>query len=119
VLPTLRTQDINSLCRRFQVERLELFGSAVRPDFDPEHSDLDFLAWFPANYDFGPWMIQLQEFEDEQALPLQRPADVVLDSALPNPRFRHEAAKTRTLIYDTSKTDRAWRVIQNRCPVAA
>src|SRR5437868_4983824 len=40
-LPKLR-----SLCRRFHVRRLELFGSAAREDFDPARSDLDFLVAF-------------------------------------------------------------------------
>ena len=34
---------IEGLCLRFGVERLEVFGSAVGGDFDPERSDLDFL----------------------------------------------------------------------------
>jgi predicted nucleotidyltransferase len=36
-----------ALCRRFGVERLQLFGSAVRAaDFDPTRSDVDFLVTF-------------------------------------------------------------------------
>jgi len=36
-----------ALCRRFGVERLELFGSATRAaDFDPTRSDVDFLVTF-------------------------------------------------------------------------
>jgi len=103
MLPTLSIQAIESLCRRFDIERLELFGSAVGADFDPERSDLDFLVWFPADYDFGPWMTRLQEFQNELATLLQRPVDVVLETALRNPWFRCEAAKTRTLIYDASQ----------------
>ena len=35
-----------TLCRRFHVRRLELFGSATRKDFDTQRSDLDFLVDF-------------------------------------------------------------------------
>jgi predicted nucleotidyltransferase len=35
-----------ALCARYGVRRLALFGSALREDFDPEHSDLDFLVEF-------------------------------------------------------------------------
>src|ERR1700722_9056094 len=36
-----------ALCRRFGVERLEVFGSAVRDaGFDPKRSDADFLVTF-------------------------------------------------------------------------
>jgi predicted nucleotidyltransferase len=95
--------EIEALCRRFHVERLELFGSATGADFDPERSDVDVLVRFSADYDFGPWMSRLQEFEEELAALFQRPVDVVLESALRNPWFRREAEKTRTLIYDASQ----------------
>ena len=38
---------IFAICRRFGIQRLEVFGSAARADaFDPEHSDADFLVEF-------------------------------------------------------------------------
>jgi uncharacterized protein len=37
--------DIEDLCRRFGVKRLELFGSAARGDFNAE-SDIDFFVEF-------------------------------------------------------------------------
>ncbi|HTV61979.1 MAG TPA: nucleotidyltransferase domain-containing protein, partial [Verrucomicrobiae bacterium] len=33
-------------CRQFGVGRLEVFGSAVRGDFNVQNSDLDFIADF-------------------------------------------------------------------------
>jgi predicted nucleotidyltransferase len=39
-------QQISELCRRHQVKRLELFGSAARGEFEPGRSDLDFLVEF-------------------------------------------------------------------------
>lgn len=39
--------EIEALCRRFGVQRLEVFGSAARgDDFDPTKSDADFLVTF-------------------------------------------------------------------------
>ena len=38
--------EIDSLCRRHGVRRLELFGSAARGDFNPKTSDLDFIVEF-------------------------------------------------------------------------
>ncbi len=38
--------DLIRLCRRNGIRRLELFGSAARDDFQPAHSDLDFIATF-------------------------------------------------------------------------
>ena len=35
---------IVTLCQRFRVRQLEVFGSAAKGrDFDPAHSDVDFL----------------------------------------------------------------------------
>ena len=43
-----RNRDaIAETCRRYNVARLEVFGSAVRgADFDPDRSDADFLVTF-------------------------------------------------------------------------
>jgi len=41
-----RMHELEALCERHQVERLALFGSALREDFDPESSDLDFSVEF-------------------------------------------------------------------------
>lgn len=91
------------LCRQFQVERLELFGSAAGANFDPNSSDTDSLVKFPAGYDFRPWMTHFQKFQQRLSELVERPVDLVLESALRNPWFRREADKTRTLIYDASQ----------------
>ena len=38
--------ELNQLCQRFKVHRLELFGSATAGSFDPATSELDFLVEF-------------------------------------------------------------------------
>ena len=39
--------DIAAICQRYAIRRLEVFGSAARAnDFDPDHSDADFLVEF-------------------------------------------------------------------------
>ena len=41
----IHRHDIAELCRRFHVNRLEVFGSAARgSDFDPARSDVDLLV---------------------------------------------------------------------------
>ncbi len=39
-------EELEEVCRRFHVRRLDLFGSAASDDFDPAGSDLDFLVEF-------------------------------------------------------------------------
>ncbi len=93
-----KRQELERVCRRRRVHRIELFGSAARPDFDPARSDLDFLVTFQeldldqyADAYFGL-------LEDLQAL-FQRPVDLVVASAIQNPYFRQAVESTRTLLY--------------------
>ena len=47
----MRRRDIAELCRRFHVNRLEVFGSAARgSDFDPARSDVDLLVTYEFQY---------------------------------------------------------------------
>ncbi len=41
-----KRRELEALCERRGVECLALFGSALRDDFDPEKSDLDFPVTF-------------------------------------------------------------------------
>jgi hypothetical protein len=38
-------EELQALCRRLHVQRLDLFGSAARGDFDPERSDMYVPHW--------------------------------------------------------------------------
>jgi hypothetical protein len=93
-----KRDQIERICRRHGVRRIELFGSANGVGFDVAHSDLDFLVTFQelefnhyADAYFG-----LQE--DLQAL-FQRPVDLVVSSAIQNPYFRQSVESSRTLVY--------------------
>jgi predicted nucleotidyltransferase len=39
-------ERIAEFCNTRGIRRLSLFGSVLRPDFDPDHSDVDVLAEF-------------------------------------------------------------------------
>ena len=41
---TRKSKELRLLCAEYEVEALELFGSAARDDFDSEKSDLDFMV---------------------------------------------------------------------------
>jgi predicted nucleotidyltransferase len=45
-VPQPQLDAIADACRRHQVLRMHLFGSALRDDFDPSRSDLDLLVEF-------------------------------------------------------------------------
>lgn len=96
---------IVALCRTYGIERLELFGSAATEAFDPARSDVDFLVEYPRGYDFGPWLARHQDLEADLSGLLGRDVDLVMMAALRKERFRREADKTRTVIYDAGAVE--------------
>jgi uncharacterized protein len=86
------------LCRRYDVRRLDVFGSAVSDQFNPEQSDLDFLVEFN---DYTPdnaadrYFGLLFDLEDL----FGRKVDLVSDKSIRNPFFREAVDRTRVLLY--------------------
>jgi len=77
--------ELDELCRRFRVRRLDLFGSAASDDFDAERSDLDFLVEFePDALSFDAYFGLKESLE---AL-FGRGIDLVEPSAIRNPYFK-------------------------------
>ena len=93
-----RIADLERLCVRYQVRRLDLFGSAATGAFDAETSDLDFLVEFePAVH--GVFFDMIVELESL----FGRHVDLVMESAIRNPYFRQSVEQTRIPIYGTSE----------------
>ena len=68
--------ELAALCRLHGVARLEVFGSAARAaDFDPAHSDADFLVTFApqSERDFATFL----DFKADLETLLGRPVDLV------------------------------------------
>ena len=99
VMIDAQRSELESLCRKHHVRRLEVFGSAADGTFDPERSDLDFLVEYerlsPAeHYEayFGLW-------EDLAAL-FGRKIDLVEPHTMRNPYFIRRVNESRRLVYD-------------------
>ncbi len=94
----LHRHEVAALCRRAGARRLDAFGSAVRADFDPDTSDLDFLVEFdavpPASYARSYFSLK----EGLEAL-FGRPVDLVTESSLVNPYFRERVIAERQTVY--------------------
>ena len=91
-------EAIQQLCDRFEVERLDLFGSAARGDFNPKSSDLDFLVLFQRNGAVNAadrYLGLLAGLEDL----FERKIDLVDVAAARNPYFMAEARKHRVMLY--------------------
>jgi predicted nucleotidyltransferase len=90
--------EVESLCRRYRVRRLELFGSAATGRFQPGKSDLDFLVEFeplPAGTYADTYFGLMEAFEEL----FGRPVDLVVAAAIRNPYFRQSVERTRQLLY--------------------
>lgn len=97
--------EIRAAAERYGVEKLEIFGSAMTPEFDPERSDVDFIVHYPPDYDYGYFGKRLFDLEEEISDILGRPAQLVMTSALKKEYFRRNAGATRTIIYVQSGSD--------------
>jgi predicted nucleotidyltransferase len=91
--------EIEKLCRRFHVRRLEVFGSAARgADFDPEHSDADFLVELETDSSMSLLDAYLGLQYGLGAL-LGRPIDLIMPTAISNPFVRASIDQTRERIF--------------------
>jgi len=91
-----KREQVAAICREYHVRRLAPFGSALRDDFDPVHSDLDFVVEFEplpegtyANTYFG--LIEALERL------FQRPVDLVEAGSVRN--FQQEIESHQEPLY--------------------
>jgi len=90
--------EVSTLCRRYGVRKLELFGSATTGAFDPQTSDLDFLVDFDPSGDQTLFHRYFGLNEALEAL-FGRKVDLVMIGALENPYFIDSVNKTRQTVY--------------------
>jgi predicted nucleotidyltransferase len=95
-----REIEIRRLCQRYDVGRLDLFGSAAREDFDRETSDLDFLVSFlPRNPSrlFDRYFGLKEELEEL----FGRDVDLLMEGAMKDPNLIESIEKSHVLLYDS------------------
>ncbi len=93
-----RKAELERICLRHGVRRLELFGSAVSGFYRQNESDLDFLVEFeplPVGSYADAFFGLLEELE---AL-FGRPVDLVVASAIRNPYFKESVESNKALLY--------------------
>ncbi len=76
-------QKLNALCQQWSIQKLEVFGSALRDDFRPD-SDLDLLVTF----DQAAQRSAFEHLEVQEALEelFERPVDLVSKRAVEESR---------------------------------
>ncbi|MEO7453134.1 MAG: nucleotidyltransferase domain-containing protein [Fimbriimonadales bacterium] len=91
--------DIVTLCRRYHVVRLSLFGSALSAEWDEGRSDIDFLVVYgPERFSLDPLDAVVGLQIDLEEL-LRRKVDVVDADAIRNPVFRTTAQEEAVELY--------------------
>jgi predicted nucleotidyltransferase len=93
-----KREEIAETCQRYGIERLFIFGSALREDFRPGESDIDLLV------EFGPIDIskKFHTFLEARAAfskILQAEVDFVMSGAVKNKVIAGEIERTKKLLY--------------------
>jgi uncharacterized protein len=90
-----KKEQIDELCRKYGVAKLEVFGSANTSEFDPVTSDFDFIVKFREG---GDMFLRYMEFANSLEELLGRSADLVSEERL-KPRFLESIAVTREVVF--------------------
>ena len=98
--------DVDALCRRFGVQRLDVFGSAADGAFDAARSDIDFLVEFSPD-DKGSLFHRYFGLQEALESVFHRKIDLVSASALSNPYFIAAVNQSRQSVYASARTQAA------------
>ena len=93
-----KREEIAEACQRYGIERLFIFGSAIKEDFRPGESDIDLLV------EFGPLEItkRFHVFLDAREAfrtIFQTDVDLVMQGAVKNKIIANEIDRTKRLVY--------------------
>jgi hypothetical protein len=93
-----KREGIAEHCRRLNVRKLDLFGSAAKGTFDPERSDLDFLVEFN---DYESPGIATRYFDLAESLEalFNRKVDLVTIDCVTKPRFKANVEAEKEPVY--------------------
>jgi len=96
-LITRNRDEIARLCRHYDIQRLDVFGSAATGDFAPGSSDLDFVVDL-GTYDDTVHTRYLDLIADLEHL-LAVPVHMVTRQSIRNPYFRESVEEQQELVY--------------------
>ena len=103
-LVTQKREGIAEHCRRLNVRRLDVFGSAARgDDFNPETSDVDFLVEFNEFHGHDEHGMARNYLDLEKSLEalFERKVDLVTARPFKNPYFRASIEASKEPVYET------------------
>ncbi len=88
---------VETLCRKHNVEKLYLFGSATNENFT-DKSDIDFLVSFEKK-DLNKYFENYISFKEKLGKLFKREIDLVEEQTLKNPILINSINKNKELIY--------------------
>ena len=96
---TEKRDGIAEHCRRLNVRRLDVFGSAANGNFDEERSDIDFLVEFADRSSPGLLRRYIDLAESLESL-FNRKVDLLTpDGIAKNPRFQTNVEEEKEMVY--------------------
>jgi len=98
---TIDHARLSEVCRRHHISRLSFFGSVLRDDFDPNHSDIDVLVEFDRDAQQGLTYFKLAKLADELEQALGRRVDLSQPETL-HPRLRDHILESAEMLYDAA-----------------
>lgn len=90
-------EKLAQLCEKHKVEKMYLFGSALRPDFNGK-SDIDFLVRFKP-IDLADYFTNYMGFKENLKSLLGREVDLLEEQTLKNPVLIKSINKSKKLVY--------------------
>jgi predicted nucleotidyltransferase len=93
-----KQDQLETLCRRYGVVRLEVFGSATRADFDENRSDIDLIVHFRNEQAKGLFDRYWGLAEELEKI-FGRPIELLTERMIRNPYFRAAVDAERQTIY--------------------
>ena len=91
--------DLITLCKKYKVSKLWVFGSILTPRFN-DQSDIDFSVSFnKSKIKLEDYADNYFDFQENLKLLFQREIDLACDDSVSNPYFKQELNKTKLLIY--------------------
>jgi predicted nucleotidyltransferase len=91
-------EAIAGLCRKYSVQKLYAFGSAIRDDFRPGESDVDLLVEFASIGGQAKFHAYFEMLDELQGV-LGTKVDLVMSGAVRNAVIAREIEKTKRMLY--------------------
>jgi len=96
------SHEIAELCRKYRVQCLEAFGSAVRGEFNPLSSDVDLIAVFVSTSEPG-YADRYMDFAEALEALFGRKVDVLTPGSIRSPRFAQAIKREAVILYESQE----------------